>query len=115
MNIIKNFNYNYTILKNYSSREVIDAADLIISGYASLAYEGFFRRLNVVRVSDYHRPNWTDEKDHIPVLKNPANLNQYLFNKKKIPNSFIKKTEKKYFYKFDQKTYRRFCNIINRL
>ena len=112
---IKNFNYNYTILKNYSSREVIDAADLIISGYASLAYEGFFRRLNVVRVSDYHRPNWTDEKDHIPVLKNPANLNQYLFNKKKIPNSFIKKTEKKYFYKFDQKTYRRFCNIINRL
>ena len=41
----------------------MDAADLIISGYTSLAYEAFFQKLNVIRIEDYFRPNWTDKKD----------------------------------------------------
>ena len=41
----KNFNYSFITLKKYHSREVMDAADLIISGYASLAYEAFFSKI----------------------------------------------------------------------
>ena len=102
-------------LKQCHSREVMVAADLIISGYASLAYEAFFQNLNVIRIENYYRPNWTDKKDYIPVLKNPMYLNKYLNKSKNIPKSLVTKIEKKYFYKFDQKTYLRFCRIIKRL
>jgi len=111
----KNFNSDFMTLKQYHSREVMVAADLIISGYASLAYEAFFQNLNVIRIENYYRPNWTDKKDYIPVLKNPMYLNKYLNKSKNIPKSLVTKIEKKYFYKFDQKTYLRFCRIIKRL
>jgi hypothetical protein len=42
-------------------------------------------------------------------------LNKYLNKSKNIPKSLVTKIEKKYFYKFDQKTYLRFCRIIKRL
>ena len=108
----KNFKFDFITLKKYHSREIMDAADLIISGYASLAYEAFFQGLNIVRIEDYFRPNWTDKKDFIPVLKNPANFKKYLTKQNKISTSLISKIEKKYFYKFDQKTHERFCEIM---
>ena len=111
----KNFNFSFVTLKKYHSREVIEAADLIVSGYASLAYEAFFRKLNVIRVEDYFRPNWVDKKDYIPLIKSPKDFNKYIEKSKKVPKNLLKKIEKKYFFKFDQKTSQRFCKIIEKL
>ena len=93
----------------------MSSADLIICGYSSMAYEAFFNNLNIIRVEDYYRPNWTDHNDGIPVLKNPKALNKYIFRNKKISKSLIREVKSKYFYKYDQNTHKRFCNIIDKL
>lgn len=111
----KNLKVKFLTLNNYSSREAMSSADLIICGYSSMAYEAFFNNLNIIRVEDYYRPNWTDHNDGIPILKNPKALNKYILRNKKTSKSLIREVKSKYFYKYDQNTHKRFCNIIDKL
>ena len=108
------FKYNFKIFENLSTREIISISDFVICGYSSVGFEALLNKTKVIRLLDDSFPLNYDLNDGIRVIKDYKKLNTYLSKKFSFSKSFTKKIEKRFFYKFDNKTHLRFWSILKR-
>ena len=110
-----NFKYKFKVFNDLSTRQVICAADLVITGYTSVGFEVLIRKGKVLKVSDSSSLDFSDQHDKIPLINSAKDFQKYLKKKKFVSLFKIKKVEKDFFYKFDNKTYLRFWKVLNKL
>ena len=98
--------FNYHLLEEFSSREVIKASDFIISGDSSLCYEAaIMGKKNTLRLYNEKYHPLYDADDGITIVKDPINLEKYLNKKVKIKNTSPKRIVRKFFFKYDKQAH----------
>ena len=110
-----NFKYKFKVFNDLSTREVISAADLVITGTTSVGFEVLLRKGKVLKVSDSSSLDFSDQHDKIPLINSSKDFQKYLKKKNLFSSSKIKKIEKDFFVKWDYKTYLRFWKIVDQL
>jgi len=110
-----NFKYKFKVFNDLSTRKVISAADLVITGYTSVGFEVLLRKGKVLKVSDSSSLDFSDQHDKIPLINNAKDFQKYLKRKNFVSSLKLKKVERDFFYKFDNKTHLRFWKIVNQL
>ena len=111
-----NFRFNYHLLENFSSRDVIKNSNFIISGDSSLCYESsILGKKNTIRLYNEKYHPLFDLDDGIKIIKDSASLNQYLKGKRKIKNINPQKLIKKFFFKYDKFAHLRLTKILKNL
>ena len=69
----------------------------------------------MLKVSDSSSLDFSDQHDKIPLINSAKDFKKYLKRKNFVSSLKIKKVERDFFYKFDNKTYLRFWKIVNQL
>lgn len=100
--------------ENYKTSDLIQISDLVITGLSNSSLESQLFGISSIRLTNPERPDNLDPEEEIKIicsvkeLKNVLNNNN--FYSYKIKN--IKKLKKNYFYKLDNKTYKRFWKFL---
>ena len=106
--------FHFSILKNYTSAQLIQISDLVITGLSHACIEAQLIGIPSIRIANPAKPDYLDHKDQIQVIYTSNRLKKILqkknFNLYKVKN--IKKLIKDYFLYLDNKTYKRFWKYI---
>lgn len=114
----KFFLFKFKELKSFSTREVIDFADIIITGgESSLSFEAVIRRkdLRIIRIFSGKYPPVSEKENAFFTIGNPKTLQKALTKKKIKKNSNLNKFTKDYFYLYDQRASKRYLKILEKL
>ena len=105
---------HFSILNNYSTAQLIQVSDLVITGLSHACIEAQLIGIPSIRVANPAKPDYLDHKDQIKVIYTSDELKKVLrkqnFKLYKIKK--IKKLIKDYFLYLDNKAYKRFWKYI---
>lgn len=102
--------FNFYLLDNFTTKQLINVSDLVITGLSNSCLESQFFGVPSLRVANPEKPDYLDHKEKIKIICTVQELKKIL-NKSRFTNLKIKKLnvlEKNYFFKFDNKAYKRF-------
>ena len=108
--------FEIEIYNNVTTNDLLPVSDLVVCSMSTIGYEALFYNVTSMRIIDKSKPPFFDDTGKLPVIDNSSDFNNILNEKVKFKVSKKKLTQIKkfFFYKLDQKAYKRFWLIINK-
>jgi hypothetical protein len=110
----RDFKHSFVTYDNFSTRGIMSASDLILTGDSSLAYDAIIRSKKVLRVVNYNKPILFVDSS-IPTVDNHILMQKYLDKKISFKHISKNKIIRDFFYKYDQLAHKRLSNFLKKL
>ena len=105
---------NLSLFKNYNTAQLIQISDLVITGLSHACIEAQLIGIPSIRIANPNKPDYLDHKDQITVIYSSNDLKKVLKKKNFLDYRIkkLKKLERDYFFRLDNKAYKRFWKYL---